>query len=583
MIHYIQEVFSERNKISMFDFEQMPVDNSYKIVHPNTCLAEIMADDVNHLITEKEHLFYIITKQERLFLLQLDPNKTFSEWIDLTNWSPSLFLTEEELRKLPGGLGRPALIGNQLDEIQGIVTQEEMIHYLLKQNHQLTAYFTTLAETVNDAITAVNQDGQVICWNKVAEQTYGIKQEDILGRKIGDHFERDAIMLHRILDEGRPVRQVYHQPRPDKHVLINASPILENNQIIGGIATEQDITRIVRLNEELYSKTSLHLEQEEPFSSILGMGYAIQEALRVAKKMAVTDIPVLLLGEPGTGKKRFAQSIHYSGNRKKENLSSLHCGAIPPGLLETELFGYQGGAFTGDEQSGKPGKLEEANKGSLFLEEIHDMLPETQARFLDFLQKGSFSRVGGTQVISVNTRIIASSSHDLRSLVDAGLFLEDLYYHLNVVSIELPPLSERIEDIPELVQFFLREFSLQYEKPVPKIEPAVMSALMNYEWPGNIKELRNVIERLIILNDHDRIMVDNLPKEMITTPVEGSDLEEELQSLDFALKARLSNEKEAEYIEEALRKTYGNKSAAAKLLGISRGTLYNKMKEYGLS
>jgi sigma-54 dependent transcriptional regulator, acetoin dehydrogenase operon transcriptional activator AcoR len=566
----------------MFDFEQIHVDNAFKIVQPDTNFAEITADDKKHLIIEKGNLFYIITKQERLFLPQSNPGTSLSEWIDQMNWLPSPFFTEEEFQELPDGLSRPALIGSKQGEVQGIITQEEMIHYLLKQNRQLSAYFTTLAETVNDAITAVNRDGQVICWNKVAEQTYGIKQDKILGRKIGEHFEKDAIMLHRILDEGRPVRQIYHQPRPDKHVLINASPILEDNQIIGGIATEQDITRIVRLNEELYSKASLQLEQEEPFSSILGMGHAVQEAIRVAKKMTRTNIPVLFLGEPGTGKKLFAQAIHYSGDRKKGNLLSLHCGAIPPGLLETELFGYQGGAFTGDEQSGKAGRLEETNGGTLYLEEIHEMLPETQAKLLQFLHNGRFTRVGGTQIISVDSRIIASSSHNLRSLVDAGLFLEELYYHLSVVSIELPPLTERMEDIPELVQSFLREFSIQYEKPVPKMEPTVMSALMNYEWPGNIKELRNVIERLIILNDNDRITVESLPKEMITKPDETTDLEDLQQPSEFALKARLSNEKEAEYIEEALRKTYGNKSAAAKLLGISRGTLYNKMKEYGL-
>jgi PAS domain S-box-containing protein len=564
----------------MFNFEQLNVDSSFRIVDAQTQLVKIKAllNEVHFVIIEASFT-YVIGNDEYKYMDQFDPDMTIEESIRRTSWPHSTLCYLTQLTGPGVSWERPVVISQAPAGIKGIVTPDAMIKCLINEKKQLTSYLSTFVETVNDAVTAVDREGRVIYWNKTAEQVYGINKEEIIGRKIGEHFDKESIMLHQILDEGRTVRQIYHQPTPNTHVLINASPIVDNNQqIIGGIATEQDITRIVRLNEELYSTIPLRIEQDKPFSSIIGMGHAFQHSLEVAQKFANFSTPVLLIGEPGSGKEMLAQAIHFSGGRKDGVFLTLHCGAIPGGLLETELFGYQGGAFTSEEYQGKEGKLELAAGGTLFLEEIGLMPLDIQLKLIQFLKTKSFYRMGGEHLIETDTRIIATTQFSLQPMMEQGLFLEELYYHLNVMSIEIPPLRERTEDIPELVLSFIREFTAQYAKPNPKLNSDVMTALMNYDWPGNIRELRNVMERMIILCDGESITVKQLPQGLASTVLNDDKVEEEA----LILKSKFLNQKEDSIINEAIRKAYGNKSAAAKMLGISRGTLYKKMKEYDI-
>ncbi|WP_235427142.1 sigma 54-interacting transcriptional regulator [Cohnella kolymensis] len=249
---------------------------------------------------------------------------------------------------------------------------------------------------------------------------------------------------------------------------------------------------------------------------------------------------------------------------------------MPGGLLEPELFGYQGGAFSSGGKQGKAGKLELADGGTLLLQEIDQMPLDIQLKLLHYLKSGSFTRIGSDEEVTVDTRIIATTTGSMQRLMDEGQFLEQLYYRLNVMSVEIPPLRERTEDIPELVQAFIREFAVEYRKPAPRVDASVMTVLMNYSWPGNIRELRNAIERMIILGDSDTITAELLPESLasLTQGDEGfpaASTDKDTAEMD-----------EQELIKEALRKTFGNKSAAAKMLGISRGTIYNKMKEYGI-
>ncbi len=558
----------------MFKFGQLDISRDLRILPPTPSVSEVkkQLDLVSFvIISDQQH--YVIQSNEKELLCDHE-GLTITEWLKNTNWLPSSLCKENKLSF--ADWRRPAIVSHQ-GQLFGVVTAAAWIHHLTQENQRMTAYFHTLLETVNDAVTAVDQEGRVISWNSAAEQTYGIKRETIIGRKIGEHFQMESIVLHRILDEGRPVRGAYHQPTPDTHVLINASPIIEGHSVIGGIATEHDITRIVKLNEELYSFLPDQIQQDKPFSSYIGVGLEIQQALKIAEMTANKDIPVLLLGEPGTGKEMLAQTIHYNSMRSDGPFLTLNCSALPAGLLEAELFGYQGGAFS-REPSGKSGKLEQAAKGTLFIEDLDHMPMDVQIKFFQCLVDESFYPVGSIEALPLQTRIIAAAPSSLEKQVRQGEFHHDLYYHLNLMTIEIPPLRERKEDIPELVYQFVKEFSIKYEKAQPTLPPEVMTALLNYEWPGNISQLRNVIERCILLSDGDRVTIQQLPRNIADkAPAVTAEPQE------VVLKAKVSTEEEASIIEEALRKTYGNKSAAAKLLGISRGTLYNKMRDYNLS
>ncbi|MDQ0243822.1 PAS domain S-box-containing protein [Bacillus fengqiuensis] len=564
----------------MLEFEQINMDRSFILIEPYTPLLEIKSKLLQYgFVVITGEVSYTIANHEYPMVASADDSMLAEEWLEKMHWSPSLIFSEKQLREEEADWRRPILIENEKQEIVGIVTANIWIKKLHMETKRLTAYFETLAETVNDAVTAVDQEGKVICWNASAERTYGIKSEEIIGRKIGDHFHAESVMLHRILNEGRPVRGEYHHPAENTHVLINASPIIQDNMVIGGVATEHDITQIVRLNEEIDASTPVLIHQERPFSSMIGESAQIKQAVKIAQKTAHADISVLLAGEPGSGKEMLAQAIHYGGPRGNVPFVSVNCSAIPSGLLEAELFGYQGGPFTEEAQTGQAGKIEQAQEGTLFIAEIDQMPFDIQVKFLNYLENQSFYRVGGMEVVSARTRIIASASSAIEEMVQEGKFHKDLYYHLTVIKIDIPPLRERKEDIEGLVETFIQELAVKYRKSMPDISPEAKKALLSYEWPGNIRELRNVVERFILLNEGDVVTLEHLPQNMISN---HSTKNSRPLSNGTLSKEREPEKEEALTIEEALKKTYGNKSAAAKLLGISRGTLYNKIKEYNL-
>ncbi|GGE06705.1 sigma-54-dependent Fis family transcriptional regulator [Marinithermofilum abyssi] len=465
----------------------------------------------------------------------------------------------------------------------GWIPFSNIVQTVFKQWKICLAYYETLLQAVDDAITAVDGEGNIVSWNPKSEEIFQCSHDEIVGKPITDFFEEDSIEVMSTLKDGKGVIRKYHQPYPDVYVLINSLPVVMDQSIIGGISVERDITDVVKLNEELSATTAyiqdlerkMDKKQSDPFHPIKGRSPALREAVGMAKKVAAADVPVLITGESGVGKELFASAIHKASPRAEGPFIAINCGAIPASLFESELFGYEKGAFTGANKEGKKGKIDIAKGGTLFLDEIGEMPLDLQVKLLRVLQEKQFYRIGGNKPNPVDVRIIAATNRDLEKMIEEGLFRQDLYYRLNVVSIPIPSLRERMEDIPELIQLCLKEFSVKYSKPIPDIDPEVMYLLLHHDWPGNIRQLRNTIERIMILVDEEVIQPHHLPNHLIK--------KKENKSVRASALEQLPADSEEMQIRSALMKTYGNKSAAAKLLGVSRATLYNKIKKYGLS
>lgn len=330
-------------------------------------------------------------------------------------------------------------------------------------------------------------------------------------------------------------------------------------------------------NEELKSLSSSGAQ-----NPMIGETPKMLKLYSLLDKVAASDSTVLILGESGTGKELIAAAIHERSNRVNAPFIKINCAAIPESLMESELFGHERGAFTGAVSS-KPGRFELADKGTLFLDEIGEMSVEMQVKLLRVLQEKSFERVGGVRTLNVDVRLIAATNRDLEKEVKEGRFRSDLFYRLNVVPLELPPLRERPEDIPKLVAFFLQKMSDKMKKTVPSLQPETLELLLQYPWPGNIRQLENVIERVVVLNEGGAIIPEHLPEEIL-------DYEEqkfiERQTIpggslkDIVKDATRRIEKKA--IEEALQETQNNVTQAARKLNISRKGLQLKMKELGI-
>lgn len=321
--------------------------------------------------------------------------------------------------------------------------------------------------------------------------------------------------------------------------------------------------RIRRLEEQV--------QQKYGFEKIIGRSKAIQQAIDLARRVAVTDTTVLLTGETGTGKEVFAQAIHQASPRRTGSFVAVNCSALGKEILESELFGHRAGAFTGATRD-KKGLFEEANKGTIFLDEIGEMALDLQAKLLRVLETHEFMRVGDTRPTKTDVRVVAATNRDLKHDAEAGLFRSDLYYRLSVFSIELPPLRDRRDDIPALAQALTLQEAAKIGKRNMTLSPAFVDALTQYSWKGNIRELKNVIERAVILSDGQTLLPDYLPLD-VQSPASATS--PTTVAYDLATV-------EKNHIEQVLRHTSGNKTEAARLLGIGLSTLYRKLDEYRL-
>ena len=336
------------------------------------------------------------------------------------------------------------------------------------------------------------------------------------------------------------------------------------------------VQKAISESEKNRELVSAYFDKESgSLPEVIGKASAIEQILQTARKIAPSDSTVLICGETGVGKELIAKTIHLASGRCDKPFVKINCAAIPETLAESELFGYERGAFTGAVTS-KPGRFELADEGTIFLDEIGDMPLQLQSRLLSVLQDKSFERVGGVKTIKVDVRILSATNRDLQADVHAGKFRADLFYRLNVVPIRIPPLRERKDDIVPLLGHFLKKFASRHGKRAAHVLPEVEAAFVHYDWPGNIRELENAVERMVLMSDADALGPELLPAELRETTANAA---------PSSFKERLDDivcTSEKQMIVDALSKTQQNRTKAAELLGISRRTLQNKIKEYGL-
>ena len=468
-------------------------------------------------------------------------------------------------------------------KITGILRQEHIRDYLYMQLEEYGITLKYIIGHIREGICAVNNEGVVILWNSFMEERYGIKSDDIVGRPISDFLE-DTI-CERVLRRRIGISDVYSTyKKQDMYGLVHANPIFFGGEFVGVVCTELDVTEARNLSFEL-EKTNEKLKylQDEVknlsngvFEGILGKSDKIEKAKAIAKQVAKTSSSIFIWGESGTGKEVFSRAIHEQSGRKGAFVP-VNCSAIPAELFESEFFGYESGAFTGANKKGKSGIFELAKDGTVFLDEIADLPLNMQAKLLRVLQEKEVRRVGGEKTIKINPRIISATNKDLEKMVKEEKFREDLYYRLNVVEIKIPPLRERKEDIGILLHYFLDEMCRENGKPRMTLSKEAYKILENYRWKGNIRELKNTVENMVVLSDSSIIEKDAIPSYIVESAKNSTDDE------DYPLDLTSAIEKlEIKNITKALEMSKGNKAKAAKILNIPRTTLYYKLDLYGI-
>lgn len=454
---------------------------------------------------------------------------------------------------------------------------------------QAKLMLAAIIDATQDAISVVDERGYGILVNPAYTRLTGLTQKDVLGKPATvDIAEGESIHL-KVLGTGKPIQGARLKVGPQKRdVIVNVAPIVVHGHLRGSVGVIHDVSQIKQLTEELaQAKQRIrHLEAKYTFEDIIGDSPELKAAIDQAKRAADLPATVLLRGESGTGKELFAHAIHNASRWRRGQFVRVNCTAIAESLLESELFGYEEGAFTGARRQGKKGYFEEAVGGTIFLDEIGEISPALQAKLLRVLQEKEIVRVGGTRAITVNTRVIAATNANLEQAVEEGRFREDLYYRLNVVPIFIPPLRYRKDDVPPLVVFLLRKFNQQFGRAVEKAAPQVLSALVAYDWPGNVRELENLLGRAMINMKYNETVMQShhLP------PMGGFGMDTRAtRSLPTArwvpgkTLAQLTAITEQRAVEQALDHAKGNKTVAAKLLGISPRTLYYKLDKYGIT
>lgn len=455
----------------------------------------------------------------------------------------------------------------------------------MKEKSQFVKVMQLILDNVYVGIVFVDSNGIIRFMNRIYEDLLEIEQGTAIGRHITEYFPDSRLPL--VLKSGTAELGWKYDFR-GRTLVLNRIPIRKGNEVVGAITQciFKDISELKHLVSKLdllekkvtfYKKELTHLlAAKYSLKDIQGNSEAILNLKKLTRLYARTDSPILIIGDTGTGKELFAHAIHASSNRSNGPLVCLNSASLPKELLESELFGYAPGAFTGAHHKGKIGKIELAEGGTLFLDEIGDLSLSAQAKLLRVLEEKRVERIGDIQPIDVDFRLVAATNKNLEQMVKEGKFREDLYYRLGTMTLFTPTLKSRTEDIPLLVRYHLEKHA---DRPV-RITDRALNALMKYRWPGNVRELRNVVERAVtLLDEDDAIDINHLPSHVMRGALEK---QPDSESAEAVLK-EVVREFEEKTIRRALDLCRGKKVHAARMLGISRSVLYSKMHRYGIS
>ena len=445
-------------------------------------------------------------------------------------------------------------------------------------------FYETILDNIYNGVMITDPDGKIIFFSKTYGIFLGIDPQGTIGKNCTEVIENTRMdivaktkipevnLAHRIMGQDMVVQRI--------PIEMNGELVAVYGQVM--FKDVRDVQALARKLNILESKVELYEKELESLRSskytlnhIVGKSEKIVELKRLAFKAAQTNAPVLLIGESGTGKELFAHAIHYASERRPRPFIRLNCAAIPRDLLEAELFGYEPGAFTGAGSKGKPGKFELAHHGSIFLDEISDLPWEMQPKLLRVLEEKEMERLGGTRLTRFDFRLIAATNENLERYVEEGKFRKDLYYRLNVIPIQIPPLRERKEDIPVIADHLIQTLNKDLGTNVIKISPEVLNIFENYDWPGNVRELANILERILYPIDGDTIQMKHLPIFLQSLGTASTKLQPTLLK-------RLKENMEKEALLHAIRISNDNKNKAARLLGIHRTALYKKMKKLNI-
>jgi PAS domain S-box-containing protein len=551
------------------------------------------------LVTSQAHrLLGMVTKEHLLSSMTegLPKNSPIKEicCLDLITTSP-----EEDLAKARDvmrrhKIGRLPVIGDQ-GKMLGILTAKDVCNGFSTKLQQQGEQLCAVMENIAEAIQVVDCDGIVNFWNKGAERLFGIKGIDIVGRKLDDFLPDDLTL--QAIKNSKSYRNIMGELRDGVYVVRHAVPVVTpSGFIVGAVCTTEDVSHLKTLMAQLdeannrVKNLERLIDNKEEMEA--GVFYTIdiktQRVLAQARRVGQTDATVMIQGQSGTGKELLANIIWRHSKRANKPLIEVNCSAIPEALFESEMFGYEAGSFTGGNRAGKPGKFELANQATIFLDEVGDLPVDMQAKLLRVIQERRFYRVGGTHPIEVDVRLIAATNREIGKLVADGRFREDLFYRLNVVTLEIPPLEMRKSDIPGLVERFLGNLSRVYQNGIKKVEREVMDLWIDYDWPGNVRQLQNMLENIVIMMDDEVISIKTLAEVGVLDILKSAEDRNVIQAAKLPREIiedgfdQVMEQRERELIRNALRDCYHNKSSAAKMLGIPRSTLYYKMKNLGI-